>query len=92
MIRDYFGDSLEISSYIKNGKNCVANIKCNIHSQSDVDNFIKIGTREANEILKLNFNKGKQRKVCTVCKWRTLTDIIMVQSTQTKEHQKQSKS
>ena len=67
MIQDYLGDSLEISSCIKNGKKCVANIKCNIHSQSDVDNFIKIGTRVTNEILKLNFNKGKQRKVCTVC-------------------------
>ena len=68
MVQDYFGDSFEISSYIENGENCVANIKCNIHSQSDVDNFIKIGTRETNEILKLNFNKGKQGKVCTVCK------------------------
>ena len=86
MIQDYFGDSLEISSCIKNGKKCVANIKCNIHSQSDVDNFIKIGTRVTKEILKLNFDKGKQRKVCTVCKWRTLADIIMVQSTKTKEH------
>lgn len=84
MVQDYFGDSLEISSYIENGENCVANIKCNIHSQSDVDNFIKIGTRETNEILKLNFNKGKQGKVCTVYKWRTLTDIIMVHSTKTK--------
>ena len=68
LIQDYFGDSLEISSYIKNGKNCVANIKCNIHSQSDVDKFIKIGAREASKILKLNFNKGKQSKVCIVCK------------------------
>ena len=36
-LQDYFSDSFEFTSYIKNSKDCVANIKCNIQCQSNVD-------------------------------------------------------
>ena len=39
LLQDYFGDGLEISSYIRNGKGCVSNIKCNTQCQSGVDDF-----------------------------------------------------
>ena len=37
----------------------MANIKCNIQCQSDVDDFIKFYLRELNETLKLKLKKEK---------------------------------
>ena len=55
-------DSFEITSYIKNDKDCIANIKCNIQCQYDVNDFIKFYSRETNEILKSNFKKREVEK------------------------------
>lgn len=63
LLRDYFFDSFEITSYIKDGKDSVANIKSNIQCQSDVDGFIRFYSREKNGTLKLKFEKGKRREV-----------------------------
>ena len=63
MLQDYFVDSFEITSYIKNGKDSVANIKFNIHCQPDIDGFIRFYSRETNGTLKLKFKKGKRRQV-----------------------------
>ena len=43
-LHDYFY-GFEILSYIKDGKYCFANIKCNIQCQYHVDDFIKFYSR-----------------------------------------------
>ena len=45
LLQEYVGYYFEITSYIKNGNDCVANIKCNIQCQSDVNDFIKFYSR-----------------------------------------------
>lgn len=71
LLQDYFGSSSEITSHIKdcvpNIKdvllNFLANIKCNTQCQCDVDDFIKLYSREANKTWKLKFKKENQGKV-----------------------------
>ena len=52
LLQDYFVDSFQITSYIENCKDCVANVKCNIQHQSDVNDLIKFDSKETNKTLK----------------------------------------
>ena len=62
LIQDFFKASFNIVSYVKKGKECTANINCNIFSHSDNDCFIKCYTKETNETRKLKFKKKETEK------------------------------
>ena len=52
LLQDYFVDSFQITSYIENRKDCVANVKCNIQHQPDLNDLIKFDSKETNKTLK----------------------------------------
>ena len=83
-MQEYFSEDFEIISFVKNEKECTANINCNIVSYNGVNSFVRYYTKGTNETLKLKFKKKEtERRVFT--KSKLFTGFIMIHDTKEQE-------
>ena len=62
ILQEYFSEDFKITSFVKNEKECTANINCNIVSSDGVNSFVQYYTKETNETLKLKLKRKETEK------------------------------